>query len=118
MVSIRASVVALYKENKNLTAPDLVKLFPKANIKTLRNALSMAKTFVQNEDKPQIKVISEENVEAVVLEMFNSNRTAQNVRLMMDFLKVKQQAGGLNNDLDVDKYFKNVEKLYEESCQV
>lgn len=110
MVSIREAVESVYKKNKKIDVDYLKKEFPNTNPKSLSNALSMARRLfpdTEGEPKPFTK-ITEEVTEQVILKLLNKGIDKVNVRMMIDFLKIKQKDSGLDDDLDVSKYLKKV----------
>lgn len=118
MVSLRASVIALYKENNKITINDLKKIFVDADEKTLGEYLSVVRKTLDGfvDDKNKIKnfsKITESEIEKVIIEKLNQSLDNANIRLAIDFLKIKRSEAGLDDDLDIEKYLKklNVEDL-------
>ena len=110
MVSIQSSVIALYRENRELTLFNLKELFPKAASSSLSNALSVARSAFRGyagEYKIFTK-ITEEEIEKLIINKLNKSSDNSNVRLAIDFLKIKQGSSGLEVDLDIKKFLKKV----------
>ena len=110
MVSIQSTVIALYKENKEISLDDLREMFPNYKDSTLSNALSVARNSILGtiDDKIIFTKIDEEEVEKVILSLLNKRVDTANVRLMVDFLKIKRMSSDMDVDLDVSKFLKRV----------
>ena len=83
---------------------------PTANTRTLSNALSYAPKHFPHEDDDSHKFtkITESEIEKIIIKKLNANLDNKNIRLAIDFLKLKRADSGLDDDLDIEKYLKKV----------
>jgi len=111
MVSIQSTVIALYRENNRLSVSDLRNIFPKAADSTLNGALSVARNAFLGDPKKEkvFTKITEEVIEQIIVDKLNGKlRDVANgdVKLAVDFLKLKRTDAGLENKLDPEKFLK------------
>ncbi len=110
MTTIRERVFTLWRENQDISVADLRLHLPKANSQTLSDYLSEAR-----KGKSKVTKITEQEIEKAILSLANKSVVAKKdmiiVKMMIDFLKIKRADSGLEDDLDISKYLKKVDKL-------
>ena len=106
MTSVVTAVVALYKQNKHIVLADLRTSFPKVGNSTLSNALSIARKLgpVDSDDETVFTKLTEEEIEKVIVKKLNKSADNANIRLAIEFLKIKRSHDGLDDDIDISKY--------------
>ena len=112
MTSVQTSVIALYRKNPLITVDDLKKIFSNSADSYLRSALSTARkgfTEFSKNDK-NFEKITEDEIEKVIIERLNKSLDNSNIRLAIDFLKIKRSESGLEDELDIEQYLKKVVK--------
>ena len=116
MVSLRSQVFDLYDHNNEITHSSLCDMFVKAKSDVLSVYLSEAKSPMRKiKDKP-IKKINLDQIESRIIAIVNKSPNAQNMKLALDFIRLKQSTEGLQDDIDIEQYLKKVEAIT--SCQV
>lgn len=110
MVSVMSAVLALYGENKEISIADLRLKFPKSALSTLNGALSVARNAgrVDSNPKKTFTKLTEEEIEKVIVKKLNKSADNANIRLAIEFLKIKRSHDGLDDDIDIEKYLKLV----------
>lgn len=111
MVSCQTAVLALYGQNNEISLDELRKKLPKYKDSTLSNALSVARNSVLGtiEKKTVFTKVTEAEIEKVIIKKLNKSLDNTNIRLAIDFLKIKRADSGLDEDLDIEKYLKKFE---------
>ena len=90
-----------------------MKIFVDANEKTVREYLSIARRtnplVVGEVIKPKVFTkITEEEIEKLIIKRLNANCDNANIRLAIEYLKLKRAESGLEDDLDINLYIKKV----------
>ena len=112
MVGIYVTVNEIYKENTKITFSELRDKFPNYKASTLKSALSTARRYSKDLSNKStiITQITEEEIERIIIEKLNKTYDNANIRLAIDFLKIKQADSGLDNDLDIEQFIKMVQR--------
>ena len=104
------AVLALYKQNNELSLEELRLKFPKSKDSTLSNSLSVARNAGGSlvENKTIFTKVTEAEIEKVIIAKLNKSIDNANIRLAIDFLKIKRADAGLDDDLDIEAYIKKM----------
>lgn len=106
MITIRERVLSLWQEDQEISVAELRLHLPEVTSQTLSNYLSQAR-----KTRVPYRVITEAETEKAILTRLNKKVDNVTVRMMIDFLKIKRADSGLEDDLDISKYLKKVDKL-------
>lgn len=108
MGSIRQEVEDFYMLDKSIGIADLRNKFPHRNEGSLSTALTKAriKFPFKASDKLKITKIDEKAMEQIVIELLNQRQDSTNIKIAVDFLKIKRMSTGLDEDIDIEKFLK------------
>ena len=111
MVSLRPQVFLAYDINNEISHKSLCDKFPNANEKTLLGYLSEARSPTRARRENNLKHIDLDAIESRIVAIINKSPNAQNMKLALDFIRLKQSTEGLQDDIDIEQYLKKVEAI-------
>ena len=110
MVSLRSLVFSEYRRDNEITHDSLAILWDKENPETIKRYLTEARSLNLQEDK-KISKISLDAIEPMVVDAVNKAPNTSNIKLALDFIRLKQSTEGLQDDIDIEHYLKKVEAI-------
>lgn len=110
MVSLTSQVRLAYDNDNDITLLDLKNIFPKENEKSLSNRL---RELQNKTDNPDIIIgkVNLDGIEPLILKALNKTPNGFNIKLALDFIRLKQSTEGLQDDIDIEQYLKKVEAI-------
>lgn len=112
MASLYKAVEALFKKDYNITHAELVKIFDKANPKTIQDYLSRLRKKIKklesSDDEPrELKKINLEELEQLIVDQLNRNPKDKNmIQTAVKFLDIKKNISRDADTLDLDKFLR------------
>lgn len=104
MKSLRSQVFAQYDAFNEITHETLCHMFPNANIQVLRQYLSEARNYKRQINITNMKHVNLDAIEPLIIKALNKSPNSQNIKLALDFIRLKQSTEGLEDDIDIDQY--------------
>lgn len=107
MVSIQKQVSEVLENNENLTLDEVREKFLDTNPDTIKSAFYRAKKVSKgNGTIATGSKITMEMVESLLVNQLKKKKDTPTLRLMVDFLKIKQQDHSELEEIDLDKFYK------------
>jgi len=114
-MALRPQVIQEYDINNEITHRMLCDMFPNANEKTLLGYLSEARNPNRKIRDQPVKKIDLDQIESRIIAIINKQPSAANMKLALDFIRLKQSTEGLQDEIDIEQYL--VKTLAIIKCQ-
>jgi len=101
MVSIQSQVSDLLSESKDITLSEIIKEFSDCNANTIRSCFNRAKANASGDAKDA--KITMDMVEKLIVA---GKTPVPSLRVMVDFLKIKQQDHSELEEIDLELFYK------------
>ena len=115
MVSLRSQVFSAYDISNEITHAGLCSLFVNEKPEVLATYLSEARSPIRKIKEKPIEKINLDQIESRIIAIVNKSPNAQNMKLALDFIRLKQSTEGLQDDIDIEQYL--VKTLAIIDCQ-
>ena len=94
----------LYDQNNEILHEDLCSLFVNADEKTLLEYLSKARNYKRQITNTNVKHVNLDAIEPLIIRQLNKLPNTLNIKLALDFIRLKQSTEGLEDDIDIEQY--------------
>jgi len=107
-MTIQSQVSVYLKKNTDAKLKDLEHNFPKINKKSLNSCYYRYKSTANNTAVTAVTngKITMENMEALLVKQLKKKSDVNTLRLMVDFLKIKQQDKSELKEIDLEIFYK------------
>ena len=104
-----------YDISNEITHAGLCSLFVNEKPEVLATYLSEARSPIRKIKEKPIEKINLDQIESRIIAIVNKSPNAQNMKLALDFIRLKQSTEGLQDDIDIEQYL--VKTLAIIDCQ-
>ena len=106
-MSIQSQITKTLEEHSKYTLNDMLKAFPDINSNTIRSAYNRAANNARNNaNSASGNKINMEMTEALLMKQLRKKPDTATLRLIMDFLKIKQQDHSELEEIDLSIFYK------------
>ncbi len=107
MTSIQSQVSEVFIDNESMTLKDMKKKFSTINPETIKSCYYRARKVSKlDETVATSGKITMEYMEGLLMKQVNKRKDVPTLRLMVDFLKIKQQDHSELEEIDLELFYK------------
>ena len=106
MASLQSLVTEQLKINNNLTLKELQAIFPDRPINTIRSCYRRSKVNATKDASGASNKITMEKMENMIMSRLNKKPSLPDLKLAVDFLKIKSQDHSELQEIDLDIFYK------------